>query len=74
MIGLVEVGGRPGYLAITPDNQYALVLDADAGALAVIHIPAIRIVSKRPETGAALFTVIPVGNQPVQAAVVPRVV
>lgn len=74
MIGLVEVGGKPGYLAITPGNQYALVLDADAGALAVIHIPAIRIIAKRPETGAALFTVIPVGSQPVQAAVVPRLV
>jgi hypothetical protein len=73
MIGLVEIGGKPSYIAITPGDQYALVLDAGAGDMAVIHIPAIRIIAKRPETGAALFTMIPVGNKPVHAAVVPRV-
>jgi DNA-binding beta-propeller fold protein YncE len=70
VIGLVEVEGRPGYIAITPDNQYALVLNENSGYLAVIHISAIRV--NPAKTGAALFTMLPVGDRPVHAAVVPR--
>ncbi len=70
MIGIVEVGGVPGCIAITPDSQYALVLDEKTGDMAVIHIPAIR--GNRLKSGASLFTMIPVGDKPVAAAVVAR--
>jgi YVTN family beta-propeller protein len=69
-IGAVQVGERPGFIAITPDNQYALVLDQQSGDMAVIRIPAIR--RNRAHTGAALFTMLPVGNDPVHAAVVAK--
>jgi len=74
MLGLVDVGQQCSYLATTPDSQYALVLDEKAGDLAVIRIPAIRVdpESNRYKSGAALFTVLPVGEKPVQVAVVPR--
>jgi DNA-binding beta-propeller fold protein YncE len=70
VIGIVDVGQRPTYITVTPDSQYALVLDETANALAVIHIPAIR--ANRNKTGASLFTVLAVGDKPVHAAVVPR--
>lgn len=69
-VGIVEVGQRPGYIAITPDDQYALVLNQESGDMSVIRISAIRI--NRGKTGAALFTMLPVGNSPVHAAVVTR--
>lgn len=70
MIGAVEVGKTPRFIAITPDDQYALVLDEGSGDVAVIHIPAIRINSRK--SGAALFTLLPVGDRPVHCAIVPR--
>jgi YVTN family beta-propeller protein len=70
MIGIVEVGGLPGHMAITPDSQYALVFDERSGGMAVIHIPAIR--GNRLKSGASLFTLIPVGDQPIDAAIVAR--
>lgn len=70
MIGIVEVGGLPGHIAITPDSQYALMFDERSGEMAVIHIPAIR--GNRLKSGASLFTSIPVGNQPIDAAIVAR--
>jgi len=78
MLGVVEVGGKPVYLAVTPDNQYALALDKSTGDMAVIRIPSIRDnIAKSPSThraklGAALFTMLNVGDKPVHAAVVPR--
>jgi len=79
VVGIVEVGQKPSYITITPDSQYALVLDAGSGDMAVIHIPAVR--ANRSKSGGLpawasvftpLFTMLSVGNQPVQAAVVPR--
>ncbi|HEX3682887.1 MAG TPA: hypothetical protein VHU83_10125 [Bryobacteraceae bacterium] len=74
VIGIVEVGQKPAYIAITPDSQYALVLDEASGDMAVIHVTGIRLTAEanRMKSGAALFTVVPVGAQPVQAAIVPR--
>ncbi len=69
-IGAVEVGQRPGYIAITPDDQYALVLNRESGDMSVIRIPAIRM--NRGHTGAALFTMLQVGDTPVHAAIVTR--
>lgn len=68
VIGIVDVAGLPGKIVITPDSQYALVLDENSGSVAVIHIPAIR--GNRTKSGASLFTVIPVGDKPIDAAII----
>jgi hypothetical protein len=70
IIGNVAVGQKPVYIAVTPDSQYALVLDELSGDMAVIRIPAIK--ANRNKSGAALFTVVPVGSRPIQAAIVPK--
>ncbi len=74
MIGLVDVAQRPGFIAVTPDNQYALVLNEASGDMAVIHISAIRQngVANRYKSGASLFTILSVGQRPVHAVIVPR--
>ena len=77
MIGIVEVGHTPTYITVTPDGQYCLVLDKSGGDMAVIEIPAILRSEDagfgfRRKSGASLFTMLPVGEQPVHAAVVPR--
>lgn len=74
MIGIVEVGVRPSYITVTPDSQYALVLDELSGDMAVIRVKGIRTSAKanRTKSGAALFTMIPVGARPVHAAIVPK--
>jgi DNA-binding beta-propeller fold protein YncE len=78
MLGVVEVGGKPKYLVITPDNQYALALNETTGDMAVIRIPSISAniarspADRRYKLVAALFTMLNVGSQPVHAAVVPR--
>jgi hypothetical protein len=68
----VEVGQKPAFITVTPDDQYALVLDEQSGDMAVIHVPAIR--ANRTKTGASLFTMLAVGNRPIHAAVVPAVI
>jgi WD40 repeat protein len=75
VIGIVDIGTQPTYMTVTPDSQYALVLDERAGDLAFIRIPAIRNTSEahREKSGASLFTILPVGEKPVHAAVIPRV-
>jgi DNA-binding beta-propeller fold protein YncE len=77
IIGLVEIGGRPTYITITPGDQFALVLSEDSNDMAVVHIPAVLASQSDPfkfryRSGAALFTVVPVGSKPVHAAVIPR--
>lgn len=74
IIGIVEVGVRPSYITVTPDSQYALVLDELSGDMAVIRVTGIRTNAEanRTKSGAALFTMIPVGARPVHAAIVPK--
>lgn len=72
LIGFVEIGGRPSFITVTPDSQYALVLDEASGDMAVIHVPAIR--ANRLKTGVALYTMIGVGSRPVDLVVLPRIV
>ena len=75
LAALVHVGKGPGEILITPDRQYALVLNEASGDLAVIRIVSLagdqeggaRV--KRYKS-APLFTMIPVGENPVGAAVV----
>ncbi len=77
MIGIVDAGQRPTYITVTPDSQYALVLNEGAGTMAVIHIPEVLANASDPDKWrnkitAGLFTLLPVGERPVHATVVPR--
>ncbi len=77
VVGIVEVGQRPCYVTVTPDSQYALVLNEQSGDMAVIRISSIvtnmgNAAKKRSKVGASLFTMLPVGSRPVQAVVVAR--
>jgi DNA-binding beta-propeller fold protein YncE len=71
LIGIVDVGGQTEFIAITPDDRFALLLNQTSGAMAVIHIPTIR--TTRAKNGASLFTLVDVGAKPVHAAIVARV-
>jgi DNA-binding beta-propeller fold protein YncE len=70
VIGVVGVGQKPRYIGVTPDSQYALVLDEASGDMAAIRVTAIR--ANREKSGAALFTMVEVGAKPVHAAIVPK--
>lgn len=66
VIAVTQVGTDPGFVVITPDDQYALVLNRKSGDLAVLGVAAI---ARNRYRQASLFTVIPVGSRPVSAAV-----
>jgi hypothetical protein len=71
LVAVVEVGEEPCDILITPDQQYALVLNAKSGDLAVLRIYALTDTSPaRRYKPTPLFTLIPVGESPVSAAVV----
>lgn len=65
-IAVVAVGTEPQFIAVTPDNQFALVLNRRSGNMAILRLA--DIVPTRTRS-APLFTVIPVGSGPVSAAV-----
>ncbi len=73
VIGVAAVGSDPGYITVTPDNQYALVLNEGSGDMAVLWIPAVRPTNplRRRARNAPLFNMIPVGSKPVAAAILP---
>lgn len=66
VVAVASVGADPGYVALTPDGEYALVLNRQSGDMAVIRIAGLQ--PDRRKT-AALFTMIPVGSKPVSAVV-----
>jgi YVTN family beta-propeller protein len=69
LVGALAVGQEPRHILITPDNRYALVLNWRSGNMAVIRIAAFT--ERRHRTDPApLFTMVPVGAQPVAAAAV----
>ena len=68
LVGVAPTGNNPSFITITPDDQYALVLDQDSGDIAVLWIPMIARHLGRP---APLYNIIPVGSRPVAAAVLP---
>ena len=73
LVAIVDVGREPNQILITPDRQYALVLNAKSGDLAVIRIYSLAVKptgAKRLYKSAPLFTMIPVGEKPSGAAVV----
>jgi YVTN family beta-propeller protein len=67
LAAVVSVGNQPRHILVTPDRQYALVLNEGSGDLAVIRIASL---AARRYKSAPLFTLIPVGEKPVDAAVV----
>jgi hypothetical protein len=69
VVSVTGVGAEPGAIFITPDQEFALVLNRGSGDMAVIRISAIPVDTRRRKT-APLFTMIPVGPQPHAAAVV----
>jgi len=76
-IGVVEVGQKPGFVAITPDSHFALVLNERSGDMAVIHIPSILGHKLTPSMALStrvgpLFTMVSLGNRPVSASIIPR--
>jgi DNA-binding beta-propeller fold protein YncE len=66
VVAVTGVGAEPGSIVLTPDEQYALVLNQGSGDVAVIRLDAIRGNHGRR---APLFTMIPVGGRPVAALV-----
>jgi len=72
LVAVVQVGQGPGQIVITPDRpqQYALVLDEKSGDMAVIRLATFAEPWVRRNWPASLFTLVPVGEEPVAAAVV----
>ena len=65
VIAVVQVGSDPDAVVVTPDNRYALVLNRKSGDVAVLR--ASTAATKRFRW--TLLTLIPVGSEPVSAAV-----
>ena len=76
VLAAAAVGGEPGYVAVTPDQQYALVLNRTSGDMGVLRIHS-RIANSLNTLGgrsplwksAGLFTMIQVGSKPVCVAI-----
>jgi DNA-binding beta-propeller fold protein YncE len=70
LVTVVDVGQEPHRIVMTPDNEYALALNRRSGDLSVIR--RISLSNGRPfRRPTPLFTMIPVGDEPVAAVVVP---
>jgi YVTN family beta-propeller protein len=75
LVALVTVGSQPRQIILTPNREYALVLNEKSGDMAVIRIFSLggnQVGGDRVKRykSAPLFTMIPVGERPVSAAVV----
>ncbi len=73
LVAVVTVGQEPVHILFTPDGQYALVLNRRSGDLAVIRLPTLRTDAEghpRRYKPAPLFDLVPVGPEPVSAAVI----
>ncbi|HUA20176.1 MAG TPA: hypothetical protein VMB25_15620 [Bryobacteraceae bacterium] len=71
LVAVTPVGTEPCYITITPDDQYALVLNQSSGDMAVIRIPNVTraINEQRRWKKGPLFMLIPIGSRPVSAAI-----
>jgi len=69
VVARIPVGQDPQDVVITPDNQYALVLNRKSGDIAVIRVPSIGTWGNHKNKTAPLFTMIPVGMGPVSATI-----
>jgi YVTN family beta-propeller protein len=72
VVAVTPVGTEPSYITITPDDQYALVLNQASGDMAVIRIQNVTraVTEQRRSRKGPLFMLIPVGSKPVSAAIV----
>jgi YVTN family beta-propeller protein len=68
VLAVTPVGTKPASITITPDDQYALILNQVSGDMAVIRIQNIQRAARSRK--GPLFMLIPVGSKPVSAAVV----
>jgi YVTN family beta-propeller protein len=73
LVAVTPVGTEPSCIIITPDDEYALVLNQVSGDMAVIRIKNVTRAAneQRRWKKGPLFMLIPVGSKPVSAAVVP---
>ena len=65
VVSVVRVGSDPGFVAVTPDDRYALVLNRKSGDMAVLRVNGVQTRGYP----APVLTVIPVGSRPVSAAI-----
>ena len=73
LAALVQVGREPRQILITPDQRWALVVNGASGDLAVIRMQSLNAAQSDRVLhykAAPLFTLIPVGEKPVSAAIV----
>ena len=73
LAAVVEVGREPGFILVTPDQQYALVLNRQSGDMAVIRLFSLNVAGNQrvlKYRSASLFDMVAVGRDPVSAAVV----
>ena len=70
VLAVARVGSRPTGILVTPDNQYALVIDSGSDDLAVVRLASLTDAWVRRYKSAPLFAMIPVGENPVSAAIV----
>lgn len=65
----VHIGGEPGEVLLTPDEEYALVISRDAGDVAVIRMKTVldRTVKTKP-----LLTMFPMGGAPQSTLIIPK--
>lgn len=77
LVGIIGVGQSPCQILMAggprPDGQFVLVLNQKSGDLAVVRMLALsepQLASKPRFKSASLLTMIPVGEEPVSAAVV----
>lgn len=68
VIAVVPVGADPGFIRVTPDGQYALVLNRKSGDMAILSVAAIEQ-KKNRYSPVGLRALIPVGSRPVSAVV-----
>jgi DNA-binding beta-propeller fold protein YncE len=66
IVAVATVGSEPSHIEITPNDQYALVLNRRSGDMAVLRTANIEPNRRK---AAALFTMIPVGSKPISAVV-----
>ena len=65
----VHVGESPGQVLVTPNNEFVLVMNRKSGDVAVIRL---KTVLDHKNKTKPLFTVIPVGAEPVSAVIMPH--
>jgi len=68
VVAAVPVGEKPSHIEITPDQSFALVLNKASGDLSVLWTQAFSKIVRRERTG-PMFLMVPVGSEPVSAAI-----